>query len=73
MQHEKECLLSKLSEAERDGAAAAREIHALKSTIERLNVVGVGFFVLAFAALFCFMALLKKILLQLLIQRNVRS
>nr|Q5ZKK5.1 RecName: Full=Outer dense fiber protein 2; AltName: Full=Cenexin; AltName: Full=Outer dense fiber of sperm tails protein 2 [Gallus gallus]CAG31738.1 hypothetical protein RCJMB04_10e12 [Gallus gallus] len=38
LQHEKECLLSKLSEAERDGAAAAREIHALKSTIERLNV-----------------------------------
>uniref|UniRef100_A0A8V1A7V6 Outer dense fiber protein 2 n=1 Tax=Gallus gallus TaxID=9031 RepID=A0A8V1A7V6_CHICK len=38
LQHEKECLLSKLSEAERDGAAAAREIHALKSTIERLSV-----------------------------------
>ncbi|XP_015734652.1 outer dense fiber protein 2 isoform X2 [Coturnix japonica] len=38
LQHEKECLMSKLSEAERDGAAAAKEIRALKSTIERLNV-----------------------------------
>ncbi|XP_048822000.1 outer dense fiber protein 2 isoform X1 [Lagopus muta] len=38
LQHEKERLMSKLSEAERDGAAAAREIHALKNTIERLNV-----------------------------------
>uniref|UniRef100_A0A669Q686 Outer dense fiber protein 2 n=1 Tax=Phasianus colchicus TaxID=9054 RepID=A0A669Q686_PHACC len=38
LQHEKECLMTKLSEAERDGAAAAREIHALKNTIERLNV-----------------------------------
>lgn len=52
--------MSKLSEAERDGAAAAREIHALKNTIERLNVVGVGFSVLAFAALYCSMAVLKK-------------
>lgn len=48
--------MSKLSEAERDGAAAAKEIRALKSTIERLNVVGVGFFVLAFAALYCSMS-----------------
>ncbi|XP_042686611.1 outer dense fiber protein 2 isoform X2 [Centrocercus urophasianus] len=38
LQHEKERLMSKLSEAERDGAAAAREIHALKNTIERLNL-----------------------------------
>uniref|UniRef100_A0A8C0BQE7 Outer dense fiber protein 2 n=1 Tax=Buteo japonicus TaxID=224669 RepID=A0A8C0BQE7_9AVES len=38
LQHEKECLMSKLSEAERDGAAAARQIHALKSTIGRLNI-----------------------------------
>uniref|UniRef100_A0A803XN98 Outer dense fiber protein 2 n=1 Tax=Meleagris gallopavo TaxID=9103 RepID=A0A803XN98_MELGA len=38
LQREKECLMSKLSEAERDGAAAAREIHALKNTIERLNL-----------------------------------
>ncbi|OXB69134.1 hypothetical protein ASZ78_009610 [Callipepla squamata] len=38
LQREKECLMSKLSEAERDGAAAARQIHALKNTIGRLNV-----------------------------------
>ncbi|XP_075628734.1 outer dense fiber protein 2 isoform X1 [Balearica regulorum gibbericeps] len=38
LQHEKECLMSKLSEAERDGAAAARQIHALKNTIGRLNI-----------------------------------
>ncbi|XP_051492534.1 outer dense fiber protein 2 isoform X2 [Apus apus] len=37
LQHEKECLMSKLSEAERDGAAAARQIYVLKHTIERLN------------------------------------
>nr|XP_009484042.1 PREDICTED: outer dense fiber protein 2 isoform X4 [Pelecanus crispus] len=35
LQHEKE---TKLSEAERDGAAAARQIHALKNTIGRLNI-----------------------------------
>ncbi|XP_064026966.1 outer dense fiber protein 2 isoform X4 [Pogoniulus pusillus] len=38
LQREKESLMSKLSEAERDGAAAARQIHALKYTIGRLNV-----------------------------------
>ncbi|XP_064250025.1 outer dense fiber protein 2 isoform X2 [Passer domesticus] len=38
LQQEKECLLSKLNEAERDGAAAARQIHALKNTIGRLNI-----------------------------------
>lgn len=49
--------MSKLSEAERDGAAAARQIHALKNTIGRLNIVGgVFFFVLAFTALSCYTA-----------------
>ncbi|XP_063030488.1 outer dense fiber protein 2 isoform X2 [Melospiza melodia melodia] len=38
LQQEKECLMSKLSEAERDGAAAARQIHALRNTIGRLNI-----------------------------------
>ncbi|XP_054030245.1 outer dense fiber protein 2 isoform X3 [Dryobates pubescens] len=38
LQREKESLMSKLSEAERDGAAAARQIHALKHTIGRLNM-----------------------------------
>uniref|UniRef100_A0A6G1RV02 Outer dense fiber protein 2 n=1 Tax=Hypotaenidia okinawae TaxID=2861861 RepID=A0A6G1RV02_9GRUI len=38
LQQEKECLMTKLSEAERDGAAAARQIHALKNTIGRLNI-----------------------------------
>ncbi|XP_009952368.1 PREDICTED: outer dense fiber protein 2 isoform X1 [Leptosomus discolor] len=38
LQREKESLMSKLSEAERDGAAAARQIHALKNTIGRLNI-----------------------------------
>ncbi|XP_066188777.1 outer dense fiber protein 2 isoform X1 [Sylvia atricapilla] len=38
LQQEKECLMTKLNEAERDGAAAARQIHALKNTIGRLNV-----------------------------------
>ncbi|NXH49549.1 ODFP2 protein, partial [Dicaeum eximium] len=38
LQQEKECLMSKLNEAERDGAAAARQIHALKNTIGRLNI-----------------------------------
>lgn len=51
--------MSKLSEAERDGAAAARQIHALKSTIGRLNIVGVAFFVLAFAILACYMVVLE--------------
>lgn len=35
--------MTKLNEAERDGAAAARQISALKNTIGRLNVVGVPF------------------------------
>lgn len=51
--------MTKLNEAERDGAAAARQIHALKNTIGRLNVVGVPF-VLAFTSLSCYMAVLKK-------------
>eukprot|EP00075_Anas_platyrhynchos_P037647 XP_027326900.1 outer dense fiber protein 2 isoform X1 [Anas platyrhynchos] len=38
LQQEKECLMSKLSEVERDGEAAARQIHALKNTIGRLNL-----------------------------------
>ncbi|XP_071309990.1 outer dense fiber protein 2 isoform X1 [Agelaius tricolor] len=38
LQQEKECLMTKLSEAERDGAAAARQIHALRNTIGRLNI-----------------------------------
>ncbi|XP_008947800.1 PREDICTED: outer dense fiber protein 2 isoform X2 [Merops nubicus] len=38
LQREKEFLMAKLSEAERDGAAAARQIHALKNTIGRLNI-----------------------------------
>ncbi|NWW82508.1 ODFP2 protein, partial [Climacteris rufus] len=38
LQQEKECLMSKLNDAERDGAAAARQIHALKNTIGRLNI-----------------------------------
>uniref|UniRef100_A0A672UWP5 Outer dense fiber protein 2 n=1 Tax=Strigops habroptila TaxID=2489341 RepID=A0A672UWP5_STRHB len=38
LQHEKECLMSKLSEAERDAAAAARQIRALENTIGRLNI-----------------------------------
>uniref|UniRef100_A0A7M4FR12 Outer dense fiber protein 2 n=1 Tax=Crocodylus porosus TaxID=8502 RepID=A0A7M4FR12_CROPO len=37
LQHEKECLLSKLVETEMDGAAAAKQIHALKDTIGRLK------------------------------------
>ncbi|XP_061333047.1 outer dense fiber protein 2 isoform X2 [Pezoporus flaviventris] len=37
LQHEKECLMSKLSEAERDASAAARQIRALENTIGRLN------------------------------------
>lgn len=55
--------MSKLSEAERDGAAAARQIHALKNTIGRLNIVGV---VLLYGCL-------KNVMLQLLIQKNVRK
>ncbi|KAM9522116.1 outer dense fiber protein 2 isoform 2-T2 [Guaruba guarouba] len=38
LQHEKECLTSKLSEAERDASAAARQIRALENTIGRLNI-----------------------------------
>ncbi|XP_010014751.1 PREDICTED: outer dense fiber protein 2 isoform X1 [Nestor notabilis] len=38
LQHEKECLMSKLGEAERDAAAAARQIRALENTIGRLNI-----------------------------------
>ncbi|XP_033923255.1 outer dense fiber protein 2 isoform X3 [Melopsittacus undulatus] len=38
LQHEKECLLSKLSEAERDASAAARQIRDLENTIGRLNI-----------------------------------
>ncbi|XP_065551616.1 outer dense fiber protein 2 isoform X1 [Lathamus discolor] len=38
LQHEKECLMSKLSEAERDASAAARQIRALENTIGRLNI-----------------------------------
>ncbi|XP_075761753.1 outer dense fiber protein 2 isoform X5 [Pelodiscus sinensis] len=37
LQHEKECLMSKLVEAEMDGTAAAKQIHALKDTIGRLK------------------------------------
>ena len=61
MQHEKECLMSKLSEAERDGAAAARQIHALKNTIGRLNIVGVVFLCssLYYIVLLYYMAVLK--------------
>ncbi|XP_063000949.1 outer dense fiber protein 2 isoform X1 [Elgaria multicarinata webbii] len=35
--HEKECLMSKLVEAELDGAAAAKQIQALKDTIGKLK------------------------------------
>ncbi|XP_068269796.1 outer dense fiber protein 2 isoform X2 [Nyctibius grandis] len=38
LRREKERLMSKLSETERDGAAAAKQIHALKNTIGRLNI-----------------------------------
>ncbi|XP_010085216.1 PREDICTED: outer dense fiber protein 2 [Pterocles gutturalis] len=38
LQQGKEGLMSKLSGAERDGEAAARQIHALKNTIGRLNI-----------------------------------
>ncbi|XP_053138378.1 outer dense fiber protein 2 isoform X2 [Hemicordylus capensis] len=37
LQHEKECLMSKLVEAELDGAAAAKQIQALKETIGKLK------------------------------------
>lgn len=65
--------MTKLSEAERDGAAAGRQILALKNTIERLNKVGV---VLFYSCLYCVVLLdgcLKKLMLQLLIQKNVRE
>lgn len=51
--------MTKLSEAERDGEAASRQIHTLKNTIGRLNIVGVVGFVLAFTTLSCYMAVLK--------------
>lgn len=52
--------MSKLSEVERDGEAAARQIHALKNTIGRLNLVGVLFFFdFLFFMLCCFVAVLK--------------
>ncbi|KAM4647442.1 outer dense fiber protein 2 isoform 4-T4 [Amazona ochrocephala] len=38
LQHEKECLKTKLSEAERDTTAAARQIRDLENTIGRLNI-----------------------------------
>uniref|UniRef100_A0A8D0HD48 Outer dense fiber protein 2 n=1 Tax=Sphenodon punctatus TaxID=8508 RepID=A0A8D0HD48_SPHPU len=37
LQHEKECLMSKLVEAEMDGAAAAKQIHCLRDAIGRLK------------------------------------
>ncbi|XP_061460004.1 outer dense fiber protein 2 isoform X1 [Rhineura floridana] len=37
LMHEKECLMSKLVEAELDGAAAAKQIQALKDTIGKLK------------------------------------
>ncbi|XP_054853967.1 outer dense fiber protein 2 isoform X2 [Eublepharis macularius] len=37
LQHEKECLMTKLVEAEMDGAAAAKQIQALKDTIGKLK------------------------------------
>lgn len=62
--------MSKLSEVERDGEAAARQIHALKNTIGRLNLVGVlvFFFFVLYVVLFC--GCLKNIMLQLLIHQN---
>lgn len=40
LQQEKECLMSKLVEAEMDGAAAAKQVLALKDTIGKLKTVG---------------------------------
>lgn len=40
LQQEKECLMSKLVEAEMDGAAAAKQVMALKDTIGKLKTVG---------------------------------
>ncbi|XP_060106713.1 outer dense fiber protein 2 isoform X3 [Heteronotia binoei] len=37
LQHEKECLMTKLVEAEMDGAAAAKQIQALKDAINKLK------------------------------------
>lgn len=39
LQHEKECLMAKLVEAELDGAAAAKQIQCLKETIGKLKSV----------------------------------
>lgn len=39
LQQEKECLMSKLVEAEMDGAAAAKQVMALKDTIGKLRTV----------------------------------
>lgn len=39
LQQEKECLMSKLVEAEMDGAAAAKQVMALKDTIGKLKSV----------------------------------
>lgn len=64
--------MSKLNEAERDGAAAARQIHALKNTIGRLNIVGVPFC----SCLYYIVLLnscLKKIMLLLLRQQTIRK
>lgn len=43
LQQEKECLMSKLVEAEMDGAAAAKQVMALKDTIGKLKTVGGAF------------------------------
>uniref|UniRef100_A0ACB8F042 Uncharacterized protein n=1 Tax=Sphaerodactylus townsendi TaxID=933632 RepID=A0ACB8F042_9SAUR len=39
LQHEKECLMTKLVETEMDGAAAAKQIQALKDSINKLKTV----------------------------------
>lgn len=62
--------MSKLSEAERDGAAAARQIHALKYTIGRLNVVSV---VLPYSCFVLLNAYLTNVMLQFLIQKSTRK
>lgn len=64
--------MSKLSEVERDGEAAARQIHALKNTIGRLNLVGVFFSFLFFCSLLCCIVYgcLKNVMSQLLIHQN---
>ncbi|CAO2598265.1 Outer dense fiber protein 2 [Lemmus lemmus] len=40
LQQEKECLMSKLAEAEMDGAAAAKQVMALKDTVRKLKSIG---------------------------------